>query len=93
MGMQVLSKSNEHIKVVHEFAVDLSPDCIKMIKQNFGNNIKSIICSCMTTVDMDALPYVDILAAGFPCQPWSAANRKRKGTSDPRASIVVYILK
>ena len=93
MAMRVLSKSNEHIQVVHEFAVDSSSDCIKMIKQNFANQIKSIVHSCMSKLDIDSLPYVDILAAGFPCQPWSAANRKRKGVSDPRASVVLYILK
>lgn len=93
MGMKVLSKCNPDIQVIHEFAVDTSPDCIKMIKQNFGNTITSIIHSCLSNLDLDALADVDMLTAGFPCQPWSAANRKRKGVADPRANTIAYILK
>lgn len=34
-------------------------------------------------VDWAAIPSVDILTAGYPCQPFSLAGR-RKGTNDPR---------
>ena len=93
MGMRVLSRCNEHIKVIHKFAVDNNPDCIKVIQHNFGNSIESIILSSVSSLDITALPTVDLLAAGFPCQPWSSANPKRKGVTDPRASVIVHILK
>ena len=92
MGMQILSKCNQHIKVVHKFAIDTSLDCIKMIQQNFGKSIEFIFHSCVSALDLRVLPYVDLLAAGFPCQPWSAANRKRKGVADPRANVIIHIL-
>lgn len=37
----------------------------------------------VTTVDWDAVEPVDILTGGYPCQPFSAAGR-RKGTTDER---------
>ena len=39
-----------------------------------------------------SLPTCDILTAGFPCQPYSAANRHRKGSADPRSNVVGSIL-
>lgn len=38
----------------------------------------------VTTVDWSAVEPVDVLTAGWPCQPWSTAGR-RKGADDERA--------
>ena len=62
-------------------------------KDRFSNKIREALhpstkeASLIEDInDVDKLPQCDLLLAGFPCQPYSAAGRKR-GLSDPRALI------
>jgi DNA (cytosine-5)-methyltransferase 1 len=54
-------------------------ECRKTYKENFGEWPKGDI----TKIDEKEIPYHSILVAGFPCQPFSAAGRK-KGFDDTR---------
>ncbi|MEI7611161.1 MAG: DNA (cytosine-5-)-methyltransferase, partial [Rhodospirillaceae bacterium] len=44
----------------------------------------------LTEIDLKQLPHVDIVTAGFPCQPFSQMG-KRLGRKDPRGTIIYSI--
>jgi DNA (cytosine-5)-methyltransferase 1 len=59
---------------------DIDPGAIAVSERHHPNapNIGDL-----STVDWMTMPEVDILTAGYPCQPFSNAG-KRLGTEDPR---------
>lgn len=51
-----------------------------------------LVESDIKCVDAKAMPNFDILVAGFPCQPFSIAGRK-KGFADPRGNLFFEIIR
>lgn len=59
-------------------------------KHNFGSNY---LCEGdIRFIDHSGIPSIDILTAGFPCQPFSLMG-KLKGFADPRGTLFFEILK
>jgi len=74
---------NLDIKHEIEFACDID----KYAKQTYLKNFKpKLFAEDITTLDMQDLPYVDLLVFGFPCQAFSMAG-KRKGFDDTRGTL------
>jgi DNA (cytosine-5)-methyltransferase 1 len=61
---------------------EIDPFCQKVLQKNFPNN--EYIHGDIKTFKCSGYAPVDLLTAGFPCQPFSIAGR-RKGAADDRA--------
>tara|TARA_R110000772_G_scaffold894_1_gene3174 strand:+ start:940 stop:2118 length:1179 start_codon:yes stop_codon:yes gene_type:complete len=69
----------KQLGLIVSFAFDNNKHAVR----NYNNNIKDIaVVADAKTLDINSLPYADILTGGFPCQPFSVGG-KGLGESDP----------
>lgn len=65
----------------HEWMIEMDEFCCSILEKNFPNTM--VINDKVENINPLDLPQIDILTAGFPCQPVSNAG-KRKGVDDER---------
>ena len=84
---QICNKYN--LSYEHEFSSEISEYATEYIKNNHN---PKILFNDMTKRKPEEIPYVDIYVSGFPCQPFSRAN-KYKTPVDPRLNLFEDCLK
>ena len=71
------------------WANEIDPDTCKTYRFNFPNN--NLVEADIRSVNKESLPDFDVLAAGFPCQPFSICG-KQKGFQDDRGNLFFQIV-
>ena len=66
------------------WANEIDKYACKTYRLNFGNDY--LVEGDIQTLNLDLIPEIDILTAGFPCQAFSSVGLQ-KGFKDPRGNL------
>lgn len=72
------------------WANEFDHDAATTYRTNFGD--EHLVEGDIKNIDASSIPNFDVLVAGFPCQPFSIAGRK-KGFEDPRGNLFFEIVR
>lgn len=86
-GSITLAAKNNNFDVV--FANDNAPESTKIYNHNFPNN--GFVEKDIHELNEEDIPEMDIITAGFPCQPFSVAGQQ-KGFEDKRSNVFWKLL-
>lgn len=84
-GMEAPIQALRKLRLAHHhcFSSDIDPYCRETILANYDPDL---IFEDMSQRDESELPEIDLYVAGFPCQAFSSAG-KRKGVKDDRGTL------
>lgn len=92
-GFRHLDKEFEKLPFRIVFANDIDKDAVSVYREN-GNLLghRDIIHDDIRNIDPIDVRDFDVLMAGFPCQPFSTAG-KRKGVEDERGTLYQEVIR
>ena len=82
-ALNKLIKKYDNLSYNHVFSSEIDPYAISCIKENYDPDI---LYGDMQKRDLETIPDIDIYVSGFPCQPYSIANKYKKPV-DPRINL------
>ena len=86
---------NPQYRIVHQWANDYDLDTCHTYTRNIcPQNADSVICGDVRKLDLQALPEIDALAFGFPCNDFSVVGEQKgfEGKFGPLYSYGVQVL-
>lgn len=90
IGLAATTTNTQSSSIKHAWATDYDPDTCATYTTNIcPNNPESVICTDVRELDLSALPTVDALAFGFPCNDFSTIG-KQQGINGQYGPLYTY---